>query len=122
MSYFTGEAHGRVNLIGEHTDYNGGYVFPTAIPQSTKAMISPRNDQRVLITSPRMNENLYEYSLGKEKAIGDWPDFIQGLTWILRKVGFKISGFEATIESNIPIGSGLSSSAALEISMMRALR
>jgi galactokinase len=118
------DAPGRVNLIGEHTDYNGGYVLPTAIPQRTHVELAPRPDQSVRVWSSAQQKtgSLLEYQLGAEKPGQKWLDYIQGVTQILRAEGHRLAGFDARITSNVPLGSGLSSSAALTVSLMRALR
>lgn len=120
MSAITEWAYGRVNLIGEHTDYNGGWVLPTAIPQSTKVELRTREDNRVSAASAKYTSNYYE--LGQEKKAGTWLDYIQGATKLLVEAGHKIRGFDVRIESTIPAGSGLSSSAALEVALLKALR
>ena len=120
---FSAEAPGRVNLIGEHTDYNGGFVLPAAIPQKTRVRLRPRSDGRVVASSVNVGEPGHaSYELGLEKRRASWIDYIQGLTDVLRKERCSIGGFELEIESTVPTGSGLSSSAALEIAVMRALR
>lgn len=121
---YTATASGRVNLIGEHTDYNGGWVLPTAIPQQTRVSLLPREDFKVRVESLNFlkGQSTFEYELGTENRRGEWTDYIQGMTQILLKDQFPIRGFESQIESNVPMGSGLSSSAALEVSLMRALR
>ncbi|HLZ27733.1 MAG TPA: galactokinase [Chloroflexota bacterium] len=115
-------APGRVNLIGEHTDYNGGFVLPTAIPQQTEVELTPRPDRRV--TAQSTNDPLRgEYTLGQENAQGNWLDYIQGVTWALGEAGFgSLSGFELRINSAVPLGAGLSSSASLEVACLRAIR
>lgn len=120
----TADAPGRVNLIGEHTDYNGGFVLPTAIPQRTRVELAPRPDLTVRVWSSAQQKtgSLLEYQLGAEKPGRKWLDYIQGVTQILRAEGHRLSGFDARITSNVPLGSGLSSSAALTVSLMRALR
>ena len=117
-------ASGRVNLIGEHTDYNGGFVLPTAIPQKTHVQLSPRTDNRVNVKSGTVEKNISEaqYLLGEEEPKSHWLDYVQGVTAILAKDGIKISGFDCEIQSTVPMGSGLSSSAALEVSLFRAIR
>jgi galactokinase len=121
---FVEKAHGRVNLIGEHTDYNGGWVLPTAIPQYTQVTLEKRKDQKVIITSSHEREFMFE--LGQEKPTNTWVDYLQGATKILKEYVSKnhqsFSGFSAKIESSMPEGSGLSSSAALEISFLKAIR
>jgi galactokinase len=120
----TADAPGRVNLIGEHTDYNGGFVLPTAIPQRTHVALAPRSDQtvRVWSSAKRKTGGVLCYVLGAEAQRKDWLDYIQGVTLVLRTVGHIFSGFDAHIESTVPLGSGLSSSASLTVSLMRALR
>lgn len=123
-------AHGRVNLIGEHTDYNGGWVLPTTIPQFTEVTVKKCNDNKVIITS---SADPYEgfkreftYNLGEEKHSNSWVDYLQGATKLLSEhlatKGLKLSGFTAHVTSSIPEGSGLSSSAALEMSFLKALK
>jgi galactokinase len=117
-------APGRVNLIGEHTDYNGGFVLPTAIPQRTYLKLSVRLDSRARVWSEGFSRDGHheEYLLGQEARTGSWLDYVQGVTYALRLNGHQIGGFDACIRSTVPTGSGLSSSAALEISLLRALR
>jgi galactokinase len=119
-----GEASGRVNLIGEHTDYNGGYVLPTAIPQWTRVELASRQDDLARVASADMGSpgEVVEYRVGAEQPRHGWIDYVQGVTRFLAEAGHRLRGFEARISSTVPIGSGLSSSAALEVSMMRALR
>src|SRR5437764_13912739 len=116
----TADAPGRVNLIGEHTDYNGGYVLPTAIPQRTRVRLRRRADDRAVVTSAQLGGPV-EYRLGGEQSQGGWIDYVQGVTKYLAEAGHRIGGLEAIVDSAVPIGSGLSSSAALEVSVMRAL-
>ena len=113
------KAHGRVNLIGEHTDYNGGWVLPTAIPQYTEVSVTRNQGNSARIMSSGNRDVSYE--LGQEAYTGTWVDYLQGATKFLSQLG-KLSGFEAHIRSTMPEGSGLSSSAALEISFLKALR
>src|SRR5438067_5620036 len=116
------EAPGRVNLIGEHTDYNGGFVLPTPIPQRTQVELSPRADDQVWVASASMGGGVLKYRLGEEQPQKSWVDYVQGVTLILARQGHTIRGFDAVISSEVPVGSGLSSSAALDVSLMRALR
>src|SRR5690242_6657810 len=96
----TAEAPGRVNLIGEHTDYNGGYVLPTAIPQRTRIELAPSSGKIVHIWSGAMRTaGVVSYTLGAETPGHDWLDYAQGVTRILRAEGFHLSGFDARIES-----------------------
>jgi galactokinase len=117
-------AHGRVNLIGEHTDYNGGFVLPSLIPQATTAALAPSSGRRVRVWSRELSEDssLREFHLGGEEAGQGWLDYVQGVTVALRTAGFDLGGFDLALASDVPLGSGLSSSAALEVSVLRALR
>ena len=119
------DAPGRVNLIGEHTDYNGGFVLPSAIPQRTRVELAPRPDRTVRAWSADLSVNgagVLEYALGAESPGRDWLDYVQGITRTLAADGHQLGGFDLRIESDVPLGSGLSSSAALEVSVLRALR
>jgi galactokinase len=119
------DAPGRVNLIGEHTDYNGGLVLPLAIPQRTRVELAPRDapeKARVRAWTANLPRETEEYRLGEEKAGRGWLDYVQGVTQSLRLAGHKLGGFDLRVESDVPLGSGLSSSAALEVSLLRALR
>jgi galactokinase len=119
----TADAPGRINLMGEHTDYNGGLVLPTAIPQRSEVTLAPRTDRRVRVASgQRALEAPGEYVLGDERRVGDWIDYVQGCTVALRDAGHRLDGFDARIDSRVPVGAGVSSSAALEVSLLRALR
>ena len=121
---FTEKAFGRVNLIGEHTDYNGGWVLPTAIQQFTQITLEKRDDALVNVTSSSNRSE--SFTLGEETKHSTWIDYLQGSTKLLTeavsKKGQKIGGMNIHIESTIPEGSGLSSSAALEISFLKAMR
>lgn len=122
-------AHGRVNLIGEHTDYNGGWVLPTAIPQFTEVELTLGTSDEVALESTEDKEGhrrLHHYKLGAEEYTGTWADYLVGGTKLLgmklKEKGICLRGFKANIRSTIPEGSGLSSSAALEISFLKALK
>jgi galactokinase len=116
------DAPGRVNLIGEHTDYNGGFVLPLAIPQRTRVELAPRDDGRVRAWSANLPRPAEEYRLGEEVSGRGWLDYVQGITQQLRLAGHKLGGFDLRVASDVPLGGGLSSSAALEVSLLRALR
>jgi len=112
-----------VNLIGEHTDYSGGYVLPLAIPQQTEVQLATRSDEAVRAWSaPGSALEPISYQLGDEAPHQAWPDYVQGVTRTLRTEGYPIRGFDLRIESSVPVGSGLASSAALEVGLLRALR
>lgn len=121
FSVFRAAAPGRVNLIGEHTDYNGGFVLPTAIPQQTRVELRPRSDNQVAAHSANATPD-GAYALGEEQRTGQWFDYVQGITWALQSAGFALGGFDLQVASDVPLGGGLSSSAALEISLLRGLR
>jgi galactokinase len=112
-------APGRVNLIGEHTDYNGGFVLPTVIPQRTTVSLARRADDRVRVSSGSVGASA-EFTIGQESPRHEWSDYVQGITHVLVEAGFRPGGADIRIESSIPLGSGLSSSAALEIALLRA--
>jgi len=117
-------APGRVNLIGEHTDYNGGFVLPAAIPQRTGVALAPRDDAWVRVASANVGPAAggETYRLGAEAPGRGWLDYVQGITVALRAAGHAVGGFDAYVASTVPLGSGLSSSAALEVALLRALR
>ncbi|HUR20787.1 MAG TPA: galactokinase [Vicinamibacterales bacterium] len=118
----TASAHGRVNLIGEHTDYHEGYVLPALIPQATSVQVQRRDDQHVRASSNLQGGSWQEYDLGDEMAGRGWLDYIQGTTSVLTADGLTVPGFDVTVQSDVPVGAGLSSSAALIVSLLRALR
>lgn len=105
---------GRVNIIGEHTDYNNGFVLPAAIDKAIYVAVSARKDYAIKLFSGEFNES-FETSLSELKPTDKgWPNYILGVADQLKKGNYKISGFNLAIDGDVPIGSGLSSSAALE--------
>lgn len=118
----TTRSSGRVNLIGEHTDYNGGFVLPMSIPYQTVVEGAPRQDSCIKVFSTRGNDSVVVFELGGEKATGTWLDYIEGVTWALGRRTQKIRGTDLFIDSDIPMGSGLSSSAALSVALIRCFR
>jgi galactokinase len=121
LDAITASAPGRVNLIGEHTDYNGGFVLPTPIPQRTTVELRRREDRLVRVWSREIGA-WAEYTLGDERRRGDWLDYVMGCTQALRLTGHALAGCELKIASDVPLGSGLSSSASLELAVLRAIR
>ncbi|HUH97800.1 MAG TPA: galactokinase [Anaerolineales bacterium] len=113
-------APGRVNLIGEHTDYNDGFVMPMAIDRSVWITLRPRSDRRVLISSLEM-EAPGDFSLDDLHKDGpDWYEYLKGVAWALKEDGCKLQGWEGVMSSDVPVGAGLSSSAAIEMATARA--
>lgn len=105
---------GRINLIGEHTDYNGGFVFPGAIDKVIMAEIAPNGTEKVRVFSIDINEYA-EFGLKEEDApTQQWARYIFGICREIIKRGGKVEGFDAVFAGNVPLGAGLSSSAALE--------
>ena len=105
---------GRINLIGEHTDYNGGFVFPGAIDKVIVADIRPNGTDRVRVVSVDMDDSA-EFGLAEEDAPkAQWARYIFGVCRETIKRGGRVEGFDAVFAGNIPLGAGLSSSAALE--------
>ena len=116
-------APGRVNLIGEHTDDGGGYVLLVAIPLQARVSLAPRDDLIVRVRSASHTEDgLVEYRVGAEQRRGHWSDYVAGVTASLVAAGYPVRGFVGRIESSVPPGAGLSSSAALTVALLRALR
>ena len=115
-------APGRVNLIGEHTDYAEGFVMPAAIDFATLAGISPRSDGKIVLYSENYKEEkTFEAAALPAKASQHWSDYPMGVVAILTGEGHKIPGFSLSLWGDVPLGSGLSSSAALEVVTMLAL-
>ncbi len=111
-------APGRVNLIGEHTDYNDGFVFPVAIDYATYVAARPREDNRVHMVALDLGQE-DEFSLDEIEHSSDqlWSNYIRGVAKGLVVAGHKLGGVDMLITSNVPRGAGLSSSAALEVSV-----
>jgi len=115
-------APGRVNLIGEHTDYNDGFLMPAALNLYTYVAVTPRPDRRLRVYSENFDEacdvDLDSIRPGKS---GHWSDYVRGVAGVLESSGYKLRGADLAIASEVPLGSGLSSSAALEVSTAWAL-
>src|SRR3954447_26778804 len=118
MSALVASAPGRVNLIGEHTDYNGGLCLPVALPQRTTVSLVPRTDQALRLSSAQDGED-WEGMVEDHPA--GWTAYVAGVVSVLREGGYDVPGFEASIDSEVPVGAGLSSSAALECSVATAI-
>ncbi|MDE0886977.1 MAG: galactokinase [Myxococcota bacterium] len=109
-------APGRVNLIGEHTDYNGGLALPCAIDRETLVLLAPCNDSRVRASAWDLAESV-EFDVGVSRRRGDWSDYVRGIFFALAEKGVQASGFDLGIVSRVPMNSGLSSSAALGVAV-----
>ena len=111
---------GRVNLIGEHTDYNDGFVLPLAIDRAIWIALRPRHDRRVLVHSIDFDQSgefpLDELSAGE----AGWIEYLKGTAWSLQEAGLPLAGWEGVLAGDVPVGAGLSSSAALEMATARA--
>ena len=115
-------APARVNLIGEHTDYTGGLVMPMAIDFKTVAVVSAREDGRAVFYSGNYDEEVAVEIASLERTPGgSWSDYPAGVLWSLRKEGVVIGGFNMSLNGNVPLGAGLSSSASVEVATAMAL-
>jgi galactokinase len=115
-------APGRVNLIGEHTDYSGGFVMPAAIDFRTIAKIVPRADSVILVCSDNLpDEAQYQANQLPGKGRHHWSDYPIGVAWSLAQEGVRFGGFTLSIRGNVPLGAGLSSSASIEVATAFAL-
>ncbi len=115
-------APGRVNLIGEHTDYNDGFVMPAALDLYTYVAVSPRTDRRLQVYSANFKEKCdLDLDSIRPGRTGHWSDYVRGVAGVLQSAGFRLRGADMAIMSDVPLGSGLSSSAALEVSTAWAL-
>jgi galactokinase len=111
---FTIRSPGRVNLIGEHVDYNDGFVLPMAISLQTVLRVRPRPDRTVDLYAASFDDRR-QFSLDHLSKQETWIDYVQGVARELARVSVPLHGFEGVVESNIPIASGLSSSASIEV-------
>jgi galactokinase len=115
-------APGRLNLIGEHTDYNDGYVLPVALPFATTATVTARDDGLVRMRSVQRGDasaRVADLAPGAEES---WSSYVAGVVWALGEAGHDVGGgFDVTVDGKVPVGAGLSSSAALECSVASAL-
>lgn len=116
-------APGRVNLIGEHTDYNGGLCLPIALEHRCFVALSPRADTRVRLVSAQSGGVIWEGDLATVAPGGveGWGAYVVGVAWALREAGHEVGGFDAAVDSCVPFGAGLSSSASLEAAFAVAL-
>jgi galactokinase len=111
---------GRVNLIGEHTDYNDGFVLPIAIDREVWIALRPRDDRRVVVHSLDYGASL-TFELGPISRSGtEWAEYVKGVAWALQEAGHTLKGWEGVMSGEVPRGAGLSSSAAVELAVQRA--
>ncbi|HET9420405.1 MAG TPA: galactokinase family protein, partial [Nocardioides sp.] len=120
MRSAVGRAPGRVNLIGEHTDYHGGLALPFALDRTTTATISERDDDVVRIVSRQVDEPFESTTDQLGDAVG-WAAYAAGVLWVLREEGWEVPGLDISVDSDVPLGAGLSSSAALEVAVAVAV-
>ena len=115
-------APGRINLIGEHTDYHEGFVLPAAIDRQVVVAAAPRHDRRLCVVSASYDDRR-TIDLDHLAPTGQtrWHDYVAGTAWALLDSGHGVSGADLAIRTDLPIGAGLSSSAALEVAVARAL-
>lgn len=118
---FLSRAPGRVNLIGEHTDYNDGFVLPMAIDREVAVVGAPRDDRRIRLYALNFDDEA-DFALDQlqRSEPADWSDYPRGVAWVLREAGFDLVGFDGVLYGDVPIGSGLSSSAAIEMAVFMA--
>ncbi len=115
------QAPGRVNLIGEHTDYTGGLVMPAAIDFNTVAVVGPAKGGRSVIHSVDFKKEFeFDASALPEKAKHDWTDYPAGVLWSLKQSGVVTPQFTMTLQGDVPLGAGLSSSASIEVAVALA--
>jgi galactokinase len=115
-------APARVNLIGEHTDYTGGFVMPMAIDFHTVAVVSAREDGRAVFYSGNYDEEVsVEIASLERRPGGGWSDYPTGVLWSLMKEGVAVGGFNLSLAGDVPLGAGLSSSASVEVATAMAL-
>lgn len=112
-------APGRVNLIGEHTDYNDGFVLPAAIDRELWIALRPRPDPEVQAHSLDFGPGGFSLE-GLSPGEDGWIEYVKGVAWVLQEAGHRLSGWEGVLGGDIPIGAGLSSSAAVEMAVLRA--
>ncbi len=117
------QAPGRVNLIGEHTDYNEGYVLPFAIDKTARVAIAVRNDSSVRLLSTYGDQGMFVTDVGAldPAAAKGWTKYPLGVIWALQQRGISVPGLDLLLDSNVPLGAGLSSSHAIECAVVSAL-
>lgn len=118
---FIARAPGRVNLIGEHTDYNDGFVLPCALPLDVLMAVRPRPDETVVLHSTNFGGDASFPLDDISKSGPKWSHYVKGVAWAMQEAGYALRGVDIALEGDVPLGSGLSSSAALEVATCTAL-
>jgi galactokinase len=116
-------APGRVNIIGEHTDYNDGFVLPMAIERSVVIALRPRQDAYTVVYSADYGQLTQFFApelVRDEKPVDLWAEYLKGVAWAFGQAGYELHGWEGAVAGDVPIGAGLSSSAAIELATARA--
>jgi galactokinase len=118
-----GIAPGRVNLIGEHTDYNDGFVLPLALERRTIMVAGPNHSQRCRVVAGDLDQEMTTFLLDDSLAPGKaaWANYVKGVVAMFRRNGQPVPAFDAVVVSDVPLGGGLSSSAALEVATASAI-
>ncbi len=118
---FVARAPGRVNMIGEHTDYNDGFVLPAAIERETHIIVAPREDGQVHLRAFDLDrESVFSLHQIATSAEQPWSNYVRGVAYGLKERGYPLAGADMLVHGTVPIGSGLSSSAALEMASVQA--
>ncbi len=116
------QSPGRINLIGEHTDYNDGFVLPAAVAQKATFKLVKNGSEKIVNIQSENQGNRYSFALDNFKPIGNgWENYVMGVVHELQKIGAKLAGFDGVFGGDVPIGGGMSSSAALECSLAYGL-
>ena len=115
-------APGRINLIGEHTDYNDGFVLPAALDFATYVAAAPRSDRKVCVASLNFDAGFeFDLDAALHPHAKTWAKYVQGVALVLDRKGYRLTGADLLVDSDVPVGAGLSSSAALEVAAAFAL-
>ncbi|HRR56267.1 MAG TPA: galactokinase family protein, partial [Acidobacteriota bacterium] len=117
------QAPGRVNLIGEHTDYNDGFVFPAAIDRYIQMAVAPRDGREIRAYDADFGEmSTFPLEDPPHVATASWSNYLRGVAVQFRRRGIPMKGMDVALSGTVPVGAGLSSSAALEVATAEALR
>ncbi|HSN74467.1 MAG TPA: galactokinase [Anaerolineae bacterium] len=119
---FVARAPGRVNLIGEHTDYNDGFVLPMAIDRAVWIALRPRQDGKVHVHSLDLDRSATFDLADLRYDDAGWAEYVKGVAWALQEAGYSLAGWEGVLAGDVPRGAGLSSSAAVELATARAFQ